>query len=127
MLLQVAPVNGMDVVFGLKDTIMLVGGIVSLVITFLTLKLSFGAFKEAVNKEFKDLKKNYDEKIMNIKHGKNAIKKELTEKFDSMEKVMNKRIDKTQERMESNQKESQAEFKEINGKLNQILGLLEKK
>lgn len=121
-------VNGMtDVVFGIKDLITIGGGIVATVTAYLTLKFTLNAFQEATNKEFKEMKKNYDEKLLNIKHGKNAIKRELTDKVDSLEVVMNKRVDKTQERMEGFQKENQVEFKDINGKLNQIIGLLEKK
>ena len=59
---------------------------------------SVKAITNATDKEFKEMKKSYDEKIMNIKHGKNAMKKELTEKIDKLEKITNDRIDKTQAR-----------------------------
>ena len=54
------------------------------------------------------------------------MKKELEQKMDKLEDVTNSRIDKTQERMESFQKDNQTEFKSINESLNKIIGLLDK-
>jgi TolA-binding protein len=130
-------VNGMnEIVFGLKDLITIGGGIVATVTAYLTLKFGFNAYKEASEKRFKDIEtrnkeekerlvKEYDEKIMNIKHGKNAVKKELDAKIDKLEEMTKLRIDKTQERLESFQRDNQQEFKQINEGLNKILGLLE--
>jgi len=127
-------VNGMDIVFGLKDTIMLVGGIVSLATAYLTLKFSFNAFKDATQVKFDTMKTEHDKDVNSLKeeashatNGRRAIKKEMIdiigEKFD----VVNLRIDKTQDDVKTHKTEVQSEFKEINSNLNKIIGMLEKK
>jgi len=125
-------VNGMDVVFNVKDTIMLVGGIVSLATAYLTLKFSFNAHKDSTQVKFENMQKEFDKeleilKIENTssKMGRHAIKKELIhlvgEKFD----VANLRIDKTQDDIKEHKSVVQSEFKEINSNLNKIVGMLE--
>ena len=127
ILLQASPQDINNIVFGVKDLITIGGGIVATVTAYLTLKFTLDAFKTATEKEFTDIKSVSDEKFLAVKHGKNAIKKELEEKIVDLKEMSMARIDKTQERMEGFQKDNQVEFKEINGKLNKILGLLENK
>lgn len=125
-------VNGMDLVFGAKDTAMLIGGIVSLATAYLTLKFSFNAHKDATQVKFETMKSEHykdvaalKEETLNATNGRRAIKKEmmaaLGEKFD----VVNLRVDKTQEEIKTHKGEVQSEFKEINMNLNKILGILE--
>lgn len=141
ILLQVAHDHAVGVEgisFTVEHIITIVGGVVATLTAFLTLKLSFNAFKEATGVRFdvietnyknevKRLTREYDEKLLNVKHGKNAIKKELSDKIDKLEEVTKLRIDKTQERMEKFQTQNQNEFKSINETLNKIVGLLEGK
>jgi len=131
-------VNGMtDVVFGVKDLITIGGGVVATVTAYLTLKLNMSAKEKADEKRFSDiehnhtkeiseLKQEHKEQVMSLNHGKNAIKKELEIKIDKLEEMTKSRIDKTQERMEKLHSDNQLEFKEINAKLNQILGFVKK-
>lgn len=136
ILLQMAqqPINGMDVVFGIKDVITIGGGIIATVTAYLTLKFEFKAFKESVVVDLANLNKEIDkdistiqEEIMNAKRGRHAIKKELTDLIKEKEETAMKRIDKTQEEMKEYVKTTNAEFKEINSKLDKIIGSLDNK
>lgn len=137
ILLQVAsvPVNGMtDVVFGIKDIFTIGVGIIATVTAYLTLKFELKAFKEATQKKMDDIDKLHDkevailkEDLMNAKRGRNAIKRELLDDIKDKNEMAMKRIDKTQSEMKEYVNTTNAEFKEINSKLDRILGKMEEK
>ena len=137
ILLQVTqqPINGMtDVVFGVKDIFTIGGGIIATVTAYLTLKFELKAFKEATLKKLDDVDKTHDkelnflkEELMNAKRGRNAIKRELLDDIKEKNETAMKRIDKTQLEMKEYVNTSNAEFKEINSKLDRILGKMEEK
>ena len=125
-------VNGMDIVFGVKDTAMLIGGIVSLATAYLTLKFSHNNFKDATNTRFETMKSELGKDITKIEeaqldatNGRRSIKKELLEVVKEKFDVANGRIDKTQEDMRVHKTEVTTEFKDINQNLNKIIGMLE--
>jgi len=136
LLLQAAiPVNAMsDFTFTLGNLITIGGGAITTLTAFLKLQYDQKAEKEATRVRFETIEKEHqkevsklEDNILHITNGKRAMKKEIMTMMEKESEMVKARIDKTQERMEENKKENQAEFKEINGKLNQILGLLENK
>jgi len=121
-LLQIAPSNGMDIMFNLGDLITLGVIIVPAIIGYTRLQ---GKTKNNEDSISSLLEKQKDD-ILHITNGKRAIKKDLIQMIEKESEVTKNRIDKTQERMEKLNDANQIEFKSINEKLNRILGLLEK-
>ncbi len=134
LLLQV-PVSAMnDVTFTFGDLITIGGGAIATLTAFLKLQydqrseakatiVRFETIEKESEKEVNDLKDN----ILHVQNGKRALKKDLEATIEKQSELVKNRIDKTQERMEKNKEENQAEFKEINKQLNTIIGLLEAK
>ncbi len=134
LLLQV-PVSAMnDVTFTFGDLITIGGGAIATLTAFLKLQydqrseakatiVRFETIEKESKKEVNDLKDN----ILHVQNGKRALKKDLEATIEKQSELVKNRIDKTQERMEKNKEENQAEFKEINKQLNTIIGLLEAK
>lgn len=107
ILLQVAePINGMDLTFGLKDIIMLGGGVVSLFGAYFALKYG----QKASDREIALL----NEEIISSKRGRNAIKRECMDLIKEKDEATRARIDKTQSEMKSYSEKTDQEFKEIN-------------
>jgi len=121
-LLQIAPSNGMDIMFNLGDLITLGVIIVPAIIGYTRLQ---GKTKNNEDSISSLLEKQKDD-VLHITNGKRAIKKDLIQMIEKESEVTKNRIDKTQERMEKLNDANQIEFKSINEKLNRILGLLEK-
>jgi alpha-mannosidase len=121
-LLQIAPSNGMDIMFNLGDLITLGVIIVPAIIGYTRLQ---GKTKNNEDSISSLLDKQKDD-VLHITNGKRAIKKDLIQMIEKESEVTKNRIDKTQERMEKLNDANQIEFKSINEKLNRILGLLEK-
>jgi alpha-mannosidase len=121
-LLQIAPSNGMDIMFNLGDLITLGVIIVPAIIGYTRLQ---GKTKNNEDSISSLLEKQKDD-VLHITKGKRAIKKDLIQMIEKESEVTKNRIDKTQERMEKLNDANQIEFKSINEKLNRILGLLEK-
>lgn len=133
-LLQVTqPINAMnDVTFTLGNLITIGGGFLVTVISFIKLQYDQKSDAKATVVRFETLEKentkeveDLNNKILHVQNGKRAIKKDLIGMIEKEADVTKNRIDKTQERMEKDKAENQAEFKEINAKLNKIVGLLE--
>lgn len=122
-LLQIAPSNGMDIMFNLGDLITLGVIIVPAIIGYTRLQ---GKTKNNEDSILSLLEKQKDD-VLHITNGKRAIKKDLIQMIEKESEVTKNRIDKTQERMEKLNDANQIEFKSINEKLNRILGLLEKR
>lgn len=122
-LLQIAPSNGMDIMFNLGDLITLGLIIVPAIIGYTRLQ---GKTKNNEDSILSLLEKQKDD-VLHITNGKRAIKKDLIQMIEKESEVTKNRIDKTQERMEKLNDANQIEFKSINEKLNRILGLLEKR
>ncbi len=125
ILLQIAShadAHAMEQVFTLKDVIYLGAFLISAVIGYTKLQSSTGANAKAI----REMKSKHTDDILHIQNGKRAIKSELIIMIKEYNDITNKRIDKTQEKVEKMQSKSDAEFKEVNEKLNRILGLLEK-
>jgi len=110
-------VNGMDLVFGLKDVITIGGGIIATLTAFFTLK--FG--QKANEKEMETLKDD----IAAEKLTRHSMKKEIVNDSKERELVIHHRIDKTQEDFKIDREKTQEEFKAINHNLSKILGILE--
>jgi|TARA_Y100000310_G_scaffold167497_1_gene167272 hypothetical protein len=120
-LLQVAT-SGMDLNFDLGDLIVLGGILVPAIVGYTRLQNQ----AKVTSDNLKTLEDKVKDDVMHIQNGKRAIKKDLLLTIDKNHELVNKRIDKTQEKMEAFQSKNDAEFKAINEKLNRILGLLEK-
>jgi septal ring factor EnvC (AmiA/AmiB activator) len=107
-LLQVQqPINAMtDVSLNVKDVVMLIGGIVSLLSVFFALKYGL----KATDKEISTVK----EEIMNNKRGRHAMKAELMDAIKEKDEMTRARIDKTQSEMKAYSEKTDQEFKEIN-------------
>jgi len=125
-------VNGTDLVFGVKDMITLIIGIVGVSTAFITLQLNFKSFKDSVKVKFETMEKEYDKEVEALKiedtgakMGRHSIRKEVTQLVNDKFDVANLRIDKTQEDFKAHKTEVQSEFKEINMNLNKIVGMLE--
>ena len=135
-LLQIAqPVNAMnDVSFTLGDLITIGGGAIVTISTFIKLQYDQKSEAKATvvrfvtsEKEHKMTISGLEEKIIHINNGKRAMKKDLIGMIDKEAEVTKNRIDSTQHDMKEHQKANQAEFKEINGKLNEIIGYVKNK
>lgn len=121
ILLQAAT-NGMDLVFDLGDLIVLGGILIPAIIGYTKLQANGKATADGL----KSLDDKQKDDVMHIQNGKRAIKKDLMVIIKENMELVNKRIDKTQERQEKLHSETQGELKGMNEKLNRILGLLEK-
>jgi len=136
-LLQVTQqsINGMtEVVFGVKDIFTIGGSIIATVTAYLTLKFELKAFKESTLKKLDDIDRVHDkflaftkEELINAKRDRNSIKRELLDDIKEKNDTSMKRIDKTQLEMKEYVNTTNAEFKEINSKLDRILGKMEEK
>ena len=111
--------NVTDFVFGLKDVIMLIGGVGSLVGTYFALKMKQNIMQDHMT--------TLKEDIVSASRGRHATKKECFEKIGENHDIVMNRIDKTQFDFKDFTKETNAEFKSINETLNKIVGLLENK
>jgi septal ring factor EnvC (AmiA/AmiB activator) len=101
------PINAMtDVSLNVKDVVMLIGGIVSLLSVFFALKYGL----KATDKEISTVK----EEIMNNKRGRHAMKAELMDAIKEKDEMTRARIDKTQSEMKAYSEKTDQEFKEIN-------------
>lgn len=132
ILLQVNAMN--DVTFTFGDLITIGCGLIMTVSVFLKLQFDQKADSKATVVRFETMEKEHEKEvsdlkdnILHVQNGKRALKKDLIGMIEKETGVLNRRVDKTNERAEEDKKENQAEFKEINGKLNKILGLLENK
>lgn len=128
ILLQVAePINGMnDVVFGMRDVITIGGGILATATAYLTLKFSLSAKEKADETRFQNVEKKQEEDKLHIQNSKRAMKKDLISMIEKEALVTKNRIDSTQFDMKENQKSNNIEFKELNEKLNVIIGYVKK-
>lgn len=133
MVLLDSAINSSEIVFGMKDLIQIVGGVLATASAYLTLKYEFKAYKSTTETKFLNMQKDYDkevdklkEDIISSKRGRHAIKKELEEVIKERHEVTMKRIDKTQEEQKTYMTATNQEFKEINSKLDKIIGSLEK-
>lgn len=130
---QLLQINGMtDLTFTLANIITIGAGVIATMTAFLKLQYDQRAESKATVVRFETTEKANDKeieelnnKILHVTNGKRALKKDLIGMIEKEAEVTKVRIDKTQERMEVDKKENQAEFKEINGSLNKIIGLLE--
>jgi len=130
---QLLQINGMtDLTFTLANIITIGAGVIATMTAFLKLQYDQRAESKATVVRFETTEKANDKeieelnnKILHVTNGKRALKKDLIGMIEKEAEVTKARIDKTQERMEVDKKENQAEFKEINGSLNKIIGLLE--
>lgn len=119
-------VNGMtDITFNLKDLGIVVAGVIATLTAFLTLSFKAVSNKEAIDLKLINFKENHDKEILAAKNGRYAVKKEIFESIIKLETVVMNRIDNTQRDMKEYGSKTDAEFKEINEKLNKILGLLD--
>jgi len=135
-LLQVTqPINAIEgISFTLGNLITIGGGLVITISSFLKLQYDQKAEAKATIVRFETVEKEYEKEIsaisdniLHVQNGKRALKKDLEAQIDKQAEIVKNRIDKTQDRMEKNKAENQAEFKEINKQLNTIIGLLEAK
>lgn len=110
ILSQVLAMN--DFAFNLKDLIMLVGGIVSLLGAFYALKYG----QKASDREITLL----NEEVMSGKRGRNAIKREILDLVKEKDEATRARIDKTQAEMKSYSEKTDQEFKEINNTISGV-------
>jgi len=117
-LLQISqPINGMnDVVFGVKDLVTIGGGVVATVTAYLTLKFELKAHIETYGNQIKSLK----EDLMNAKNGRRAIEKNSIELLKEKDATIQKRIDKTQDKLEKEIEKNAEEFKQINSSISGI-------
>ena len=130
ILTQISTVN--DVTFTLGNLITIGGGIIATLSAFFKLQYDQKGETKATIVRFETLEKELekqclisDEKILHVTNGKRAMKKDLVGMIEKEAETTKARIDKTQERLERSDIKNQAEFKEINGSLNKIIGLLE--
>lgn len=135
-LLQIEqPVNAMnDVSFTLGDLLTIGGGAIVTISTFIKLQYDQKSEAKATVVRFETSEKEQkmtitglEEKIIHITNGKRAMKKDLIGMIEKESIVTKNRIDSTQHDMKEHQKSNQAEFKEINGKLNEIIGYVKNK
>jgi len=132
-MLQLLQINGMtDLTFTLANIITIGAGVIATMTSFLKLQydqraeakatvVRFETTEKANQKEMEEL----NVKILHVTNGKRALKKDLINMIEKESEVAKSRIDKTQERIEDYKKATDSEFKEINGALNKIIGLLE--
>lgn len=117
-------INGFDeVYFTVGNIVTIVLGIVSILGFFFALKYGqknnqneIIGLKELHEKDMKAM----EEKIINQKNGKIAIKKELEKKIEEIDKHNRARIDKTQEEMKQYKDKTDEEFKQINNSINEV-------
>jgi len=134
-LLQIAqPINAInDVTFTLGDLITIGGGAIVTITTFVKLQydqkseakatlVRFDTMEKEQRKENDTLKEN----LLHVTNGKRTMKKEIIGLIEKNADISNVRIDKANQRMDEDRKQNQVEFKEINEKLNQILGYFKK-
>jgi len=119
ILLQAAtPVNGMtDVVFGLKDVGIIVGGIIATLSAFLLLKAQVGGLEEKLQAQATSFEKEItkvENDISAEKLTRHSNKKEMMTALKEKEETVHKRIDKTQEDFKKAQDKTQEEFNKIN-------------
>jgi len=129
---QINAIEGIS--FTLGNLITIGGGLVITISSFLKLQYDQKAEAKATIVRFETVEKEYEKEIsaisdniLHVQNGKRALKKDLEAQIDKQAEIVKNRIDKTQDRMEKNKAENQAEFKEINKQLNTIIGLLEAK
>jgi gas vesicle protein len=119
ILLQAAPqINGMtDVVFGLKDVGIIVGGIIATLSAFLLLKGQVAGLEEKLQAQ----RTAFDKEIAKVENDiaaekltRHSNKKEYMIALKEKEETIHKRIDKTQEDFKKAQDKTQEEFNKIN-------------
>lgn len=133
-MLELLQVNAMnDVSFTLGDLITIGGGAIVTITTFVKLQYDQKSIAAATVVRFdtmeKDQVKEVDalkENLLHITNGKRTMKKEIIGLIEKNAEISNARIDKANARMEEDRRLNQVEFKEINEKLNQILGYFKK-
>jgi hypothetical protein len=139
LLLDATPaVNGGELVFGIKDVITLVLGILGVSTTFLTLQLNFNSHKEATKVKFDTIKKENDsktetiekdfekeiksvrEELISVKSSKRAQKAEFMEIIKEKDAATRARIDKAQGDIKELTNSTNDEFKSINTNISDI-------
>lgn len=137
-LLQMQPVNGSDISFGIFEIATIVGWAISVCGLYFTLKY---AIKETVtslktlakeNKEkFDTLEKEHDSDVVNLKEKildavtkKNAMRAELSNEIEKSGALTHKRIDAVRDDLKEYKKQSDSEFKALNSTLSEMKGML---
>lgn len=126
--MELLQVQGMtDVVFGFKDLITIGGGLIATGGTILTLKLNAKATEKANEKRFKDIeeraaedKTKFHEELMNATNGRRAIEKKASMDLKEKDMLIQKRIDKTQDKLDKEIEKNAEEFKQINSAISGI-------
>jgi len=108
---ELLQIQGMsDVIFGVKDLITIGGGVIATVTAYLTLKFEFKAHKEAYEKEIVLLR----EELLNARNGRRAIEKKSAMDLKEKDDLIQRRIDKTQDKLEKEIEKNTQEFNKIN-------------
>lgn len=123
----------MDITFSLANLITIGGGIIATLTAFLKLQYDQKAETKATIVRFETMEREHEKEVESLKslithnkNGKHAMKKELTALIEKEALVTKNRIDSTQKEMKENQAKTDAEFKEINGKLSEIIGYVKR-
>ena len=135
-LLQVTPnINGMsDVTFTLGNLITIGGGALATATAFFKLQYDQKSETKATIVRFATMEKDHSKEVEKLnglflqsQKAKRDMKAELLLKIEKESEISMKRIDKTQSEMKEYSNKSDAEFKEINSKLDQIIGFSQNK
>ena len=106
------------VTFNLIQVGSIVFSVASIVGVYWNLKIKFEQMKTAYEKDIAQMKEEH----LSIKAGKTAIRKEVEKEID----VIHKRLDVHKKDLDKHKEKTDDQFKEINEKLNIIIGKLEK-
>lgn len=107
-----------NITFTLFQVISLVFSVASIIGVYWNLKIKFEQMKTSYEKDISQMKEEH----LSIKAGKTAIRKELEKEIE----VIHKRLDGHKGDLEKHKEKTEGQFKEINEKLNIIIGKLEK-
>lgn len=107
-----------NVTFTLFQVGSIVFSVASVVGVYWNLKIKLEQMKTGYDKDIQTMK----EENLSIKAGKNAMRRDSEKEIN----ILHKRVDKTNEELKEHRQQTDSQFKEINEKLNIIIGKLEK-
>lgn len=130
MMETILQVQATELTFNTKDVIY----IITIVVAAVTAFFKMTSDKNAMTKEIGFIQKNISDNKSHIdavdiasKNSRTHIRREFKEADEKDRDMLNQRIDIVKEDLKEHAKDTASEFKEIQGKLNKIIGLLEKK